>query len=94
MLVLLHGILIAQEGRTDGSDLDGYGRLLVVWPEAGDWRSLGHPGPQGKSCHTKVGYALPRSGLSDCLSLPVKLETQRTPEHAHLNLIAPLGVEE
>ena len=82
-LVLLHDILIAQEGRTDDSDLEGCGRLLFVW------RSLDHLGPQDRSCHTKVGYT-----LCDCLSLPVKLETRRIPEHAHSSLMAPLGVVE
>ena len=78
----------------DGSDVEGYGRLLFVWPEVGDWRRMDHLGLQDRNCHTKVGYALPRSGRSDCLSLSVKLETRQIPERAHLSLMAPLGVVE
>ena len=57
-----------------------------MWPEAGNRRSLDHLGPQDRSCHTKVGHT-----LCDYLSLPVKLETRRIPEHAHSSLMALLG---
>ena len=94
VLVLRHGIRIAHEGQTDRSDVEGYGRRLFVWPEAGIRRSLDHLGPRDRNCHTMVGYALPRSGLSDCLSLPVNLETRQIPERARSSLIAPLEVVE